>query len=151
MAAARKKTGLPATLLLLTLWGAPLLIAPSLIRGLAASAWVAHYSSLKVLPRPHKAVSRVISEKADLAIQNLAPLPQSSAAAILALELGQRMQNQDHDPEAALIIYQGVRASCVSVRSRPLSGAGFAVIESRAAVLEDSARRELPEKSGAAK
>ena len=140
MAAATRRPGLPSTLALTALVVAPLLIAPPVIRGLAAAAWDNHFASVGALARPRKAAARALVEKVDLAIQNLAPLPQASVAAMTALEIGQRTENQDRDPEAALVIYQGVRASCARVRSRPLSGPGFSVIEARAAALQDSAR-----------
>ena len=94
-----------------------------------------HYASLPSLPRPRKATARHIALKADLAVANLAPLPQASAAALRALEIGRRLELQEHDLEAALVIYQGVRAACARVRERPLAGPGFAVIEARAATL----------------
>jgi hypothetical protein len=119
---------------------APLLIAPPVIRGLAAAAWVNHFASMDALPRPRKAAARSLIEKTDLAIQNLAPLPPASVAALTALEIGQRTEHEDRDPEAALIVYEGVRAACARVRSRPVSGPGFAVIEARAAALQDAAR-----------
>jgi hypothetical protein len=86
-------------------------------------------------------MARDLVSKTDLAIQNLAPLPQASAAAISTLDVAQRLEDQDHDREAALLIYRGVRLACARVRDRPFSGAGFAVIEARAASLEDAARR----------
>lgn len=140
MAAATRRPGLPATLALTVLAAAPLLIAPPVIRGLAAAAWVAHFASVGTLARPRRAAARALNEKVDIAIQNLAPLPQASVAAMAALELGRKTENQDRDPEAALVIYQGVAASCARVRSRLLAGPGFAVIEARAAALLDSAR-----------
>jgi uncharacterized SAM-binding protein YcdF (DUF218 family) len=135
MAAAKMRSWVPAMWLVIFLLAASLLIAPPLIRGLAADAWVTHYASLPSLPRPRKAAARHIALKADLAVANLAPLPQASAAALRALEIGQRLELQEHDPEAALVIYQGVRAACARVRERPLAGPGFAVIEARAATL----------------
>jgi hypothetical protein len=135
------KAGLLRGLLLSALLAAPLLIAPPWIRGLAANKWVEHYASLDGLPRPRRASARMLVAKTDLAIRNLAPLPQASGAAIRALEIGQRLQGRDHDRETALIVYRGVRASCARVRSRLLSGAGFAVIEARAAALERAASR----------
>jgi len=141
MAAAKRRPGLPATLLLTVLVGVPLWAAPSIIRGLAAVRWVNHYGSMETLPRPRKATARTIVGKADLAISNLAPLPQASNAALLALEIGERLQYGDNDQEAALLIYQGIRASCARMRSRPLLGEGFAVLEARAAALEDSVTR----------
>ncbi len=140
MAAATKKSGLPATWLLTAFVAVPLLIAPSVIRGLAAFAWVTHYASMGSLPRPRKAAARALVAKTDIAIRNLAPLPQASTAAIRALEIGQRLEHQDGDSEAARVVYQGVGMACASVRSRPLSGAGFAVIEARATALAESAR-----------
>lgn len=144
MAAAKQISRLPATWLLTALLAAPLLIAPPVIRGLAAFAWVTHYASMGSLPRPRKAAVKALVEKTDIAIQNLAPLPQASTAAIRALEIGQRLQHQDGDREAARIVYQGVRTSCASVRSRLFSGAGFAVIEARAFALAESARARAP-------
>ncbi|MEO8361337.1 MAG: hypothetical protein ABI672_14995 [Vicinamibacteria bacterium] len=134
------RSGFLRALLVLAVVGLPLFLAPGLIRGFAARDWVSYYTSLDTLPRPRKNLARAITEKADLAIQGLAPLPQASSAAIEALTLGERLQNAEHDREAALIIYQGVRAACVAVQARPLSGVGFAVIEARAAALENSAR-----------
>jgi hypothetical protein len=138
MAAAMKKPGLPLIWIATVVSAVPLLIAPAVIRGLAALAWVEHYASLDGLPRPPRASARTLVSKTDTALRNLAPLPQASAAARRALEIGQRAQNQDRDAQAAIIIYRGVQASCASVRSRFLSGAGFAVIEARAAALERS-------------
>ena len=146
----RRKPGFLGLLVALAVVGGPLLWAPSLIRGFAARDWVDHYAAVDSLPRPHKAAARAIAEKANIAVQNLAPLPQASATAMRALEVGQRFQAEDHDREAALVIYQGVRAACAEVRSRPLSGTGFAVVEARAAALEDSAR-DPGRKSDAAK
>ena len=144
MAASEKRSGLPVTLLLGAAIGAPLLVAPAVIRGLAAFAWVSHYASLESLPRPRRAAARAVAARVETAIMNLAPLPQASAAAIRALEIGQRVEQQEHDPEAALLIYQGVRNACARVRSRPLSGAGFAVIEARATVLHNAVRSSAP-------
>jgi hypothetical protein len=141
MAAARKKSGLPLTLLATTLVAVPLLIAPPVIRGLSASAWVSHYAELPALPRPRRASARDVIERTDVAAVNLAPLPQASATVIRALEIGQRIEREEGDPETALAIYRGVRDVCARVRSRPLSGSGFAVIEARAAALEDAAAR----------
>ena len=45
------------------------------------------------------------------------------------------------DLEAALAIYHGIGEACARLRARPLSGAGFAVIEARAAALADAARK----------
>jgi hypothetical protein len=119
----------------ISLLAPPLLVAPPLIRGLAADAWVTHYASLPSLPRPRKTTARHIALKTDLAVANLAPLPQASTAALRALEIGRRLELQEHDREAASVIYEGVRAACARVRERPLAGPGFAVIEARAAAL----------------
>jgi hypothetical protein len=135
MAAANMRSGIPAIWVVIALLAAPLLVAPPLIRGLAADAWVTHYASLPTLPRPRKAAARHIALKTDLAVVNLAPLPQASTAALQALEIGRRLELQEHDPDAALVIYEGVRAACARVRDRPLAGPGFAVIEARAAAL----------------
>lgn len=124
--------------------GVPLFAVPTLIRGLAARAWVSHFASLKSLPRPRRASARALVEKAERAIENLAPLPQASDAALRALETGERVEHQDHDREAALLIYGGVRNACARVRSRPFSGVGFAVIEARAMALESAARSAPP-------
>ncbi len=142
MSAATRRPGLPATLALTALVSVPLLIAPPVIRGLAAASWVTHFASMPALPRSRKAAARGVALKAGLAIENLAPLPQASDAAMKALQIGQRIEHQDRDPDAALIIYEGVRAACALVRHRPFSGPGFAVIEARAAALKDSARTE---------
>jgi hypothetical protein len=142
MAASAKRSGLPAALLLTALLGAPLAWAPALIRGLAADAWVSHYAALQSLPRPRRAAARTVAARADAAMMNLAPLPQASAAAMRALEIGLRLQSQDHDRESALLIYQGVRASCARAQARPLSGPGFAVIEARATALESALRAD---------
>lgn len=139
MAAAKKKTRRAATLLLSALVATPLMIAPTFIRGFAAASWISHYASLDTLPRPRKTAARAIALKTDLAVQNLAPLPQAATAAMRALDIGLRVEHQDHDREAALVIYEGVRASSARVRSRALSGTGFAVIEARATALVDSA------------
>ena len=84
MAAAKGKSGRSSTLLLVltVALGLPLLAAPSVIRGLAADAWVSHYAALDELPRPRKAAARALVDKAESAMRNLAPLPQASAAAI---------------------------------------------------------------------
>jgi hypothetical protein len=143
MAARAKRTGRrPVAILLAFLVGVPLAWAPMVVRGLAAQAWVAHYAALDSLPRPRKASAREVAARVDSAVWNLAPLPQAPAAAILALDLGQRLEQKDHDPEAALVIYQGVRATCARVRERALSGAGFAVIEARAMALAGAVRLE---------
>ena len=60
------------------------------------------------------------------------------------LEIGERAQNQDHDREAALLIYQGVRDASARARDLPLSGPGFAVIEARASALESALRMDAP-------
>jgi hypothetical protein len=144
MAASAKRSGVSLTLVLLAVIGAPLAWAPTLVRGLGAFAWVNHYASMESLPRPHRAAARAIVSRIDAAVINLAPLPQASEAALRGLEIGARAQNQDHDRDAALLIYQGVRASCARVRERPLSGPGFAVIEARASALESALRADLP-------
>ncbi len=144
MAASSSRSGAPLTLALTALIGAPLAWTPTVIRGLAADAWVSHYAAMESLPRPHRAASRAIVSRIDAAVMNLAPLPQASAAALRGLQIAERAQNQDHDREAALLIYQGVRAACARVRDRPLSGPGFAVIEARAAALEGSLRAGVP-------
>ncbi len=143
MAAAKKKSGRSSTWLavLTVALGLPLLAAPSVIRGLAADAWVSHYAGLDELPRPRKATARALVDKAESAMRNLAPLPQASSAAVRALEIGQRTEHQDHDIEAALVIYRGVRQACARLRERPLSGAGFSVIEARAQALADTAQK----------
>jgi hypothetical protein len=51
------------------------------------------------------------------------------------------VEQQDGDVDAAVVIYQGVRAACAQIRNRPFAGAGFAVIEARAAALEAAAGR----------
>jgi hypothetical protein len=84
---------------------------------------------------------RDLIERTGVAALNLAPLPEASATAIRALEIGQRAEREERDPEAALAIYRGVREICGRVRARPLSGSGFAVIEARAAALEDATTR----------
>jgi hypothetical protein len=144
MAASSKRSGVPLTLVLTVILGAPLAWAPALVRGLAAFAWVNHYAAMESLPRPHRAAARAIASRIDAAVINLAPFPQASEAAMRGLEIGARAQNQDHDREAALLIYQGVQASCARVRDRPLSGPGFAVIEARASSLESALRADLP-------
>lgn len=140
MAASSKRSGVPATLVVTALFGAPLAWAPVLIRGFAAEAWVSHYSAMESLPRPRRAAARDVVSRIDLAVLNLAPLPQASAAALRGLQIGERAQNVDHDRETAFLVFQGVRASCARVRDRPLSGPGFAVIEARAAALENALR-----------
>ena len=143
MAASPTRSGLSPTILVAALIGAPLAWAPTVIRGLAANAWVSHYAALESLPRPHRAAARAIVARIDGAVLNLAPLPQASDAAMRGLEIARRAQEQDHDREAALLIYQGVRATCARVRERPLSGAGFAVIEARAIALESALRADV--------
>lgn len=142
MAASRRTASVPAMVALTALASLPLLAAPPLIRGLAARAWVSHYAALPSLPRPRRASARALVEKANQAIESLAPLPQASDAAIRALEIGERTEHRDQDREAALVIYAGVRSASARVRSRPLSGAGFAVIEARATALESAARSD---------
>lgn len=129
----------------MALAAAPLLLAPSWIRGNAAARWVDYYAALDGLPRPHRTAARAVAAKSDIAIRNLAPLPQASAAAIRALEIGERAQLQDRNRDAALLIYESVAASCARVRARPFSGPGFAVIEARAAALASSAQRNEPQ------
>ena len=107
------------------------------------------------LPRPRRAVARAVVDKADAAIRNLAPLPLAANAAIRALELGQRIEQQGRDKDAAILIYQGIRASAARARDRVFAGPGFAVIEARAAALEEAATRPqstpaTPPKPGAA-
>lgn len=121
--------------------GLPLLAAPSVIAGRAADSWVSYYASIETLSRPRKATARHVVSKAEAAMRNLAPLPQASQAAIRALEIGQRTEHQDKDLEAALVIYSGVAEACARLRDRPLSGAGFAVIEARATALADAGRK----------
>ena len=140
MAARAKKSGRPLVLLAALLIGLPLAWAPMVVRGLAARSWVSHYAALGSLPRPRKAAAREVAARVDAAVWNLAPLPQASDAAVQALDLGQRLEGNDHDPEAALVIYQGVRGACARVRERALSGAGFAVIEARATALASAVR-----------
>ncbi|MEO8501152.1 MAG: hypothetical protein ABI565_09575, partial [Vicinamibacteria bacterium] len=140
MAASIKRTGLPVTLFLGAVVALPLAVAPTMIRGLAADAWVSHYAALETLPRPHKLAARAVASRVCAAVMNLAPLPEASAAALRALEIGARTEHQDHDREAALLIYQGVRNACARVRSRPFAGPGFAVIEARAAALQDASQ-----------
>ena len=65
MAAAKQISRLPATWLLTALLAAPLLIAPPVIRGLAAFAWVTHYASIRSLPRPRKAMAKALSASTD--------------------------------------------------------------------------------------
>ena len=143
MAAAKGKSGRSSgwLIVLVVALGLPLLAAPSVIRGLAADAWVGHYAALDELPRPRKAAARALVDKAESAMRNLAPLPQASAAAIRALDIGQRTEHQDRDIEAALVIYRGVRQACARLRERPLSGTGFSVIEARAQALADAAQK----------
>ncbi len=141
MAAEKKKSGIKATLFGTAIAALPLLAAPPVIRGLAGDAWVSHYQALATLPRPRKAAARDLVQRTEAAMRNLAPLPQASQAAIRALEVGQRTEHQDKDLDAALVIYRGVSEACARLRDRPLSGAGFAVIEARAATLADAARK----------
>jgi len=144
MAAQAKGSGFLATVALTALIGAPLAWLPTLISGSAASVWVSHYAAMESLPRPHRAAARAIAARIDAAVFNLAPLPQASTAARLGLEIARRAQEQEHDREAALLIYEGVRSACARVRDRPLAGAGFAVIEARAEALESALRAGLP-------
>ncbi len=127
-------------LLAVILLAPPLLLGPTWVRGLAADAWTIHYAALDRLPRPARASARVLLDKAAVAMWSLAPLPQASAAAIRVLEVAQRVQYEAKDTETALVLYRGVREACQRVRSRPLSGPGFAVIEARAAALEAGAQ-----------
>lgn len=143
MAASSKRSGVPSTLLLAALIGVPLAWAPTVVRGLAADAWVSHYAAMESLPRPRRASARALVARIDAAVVNLAPLPQASAAAMRGLEIAGRVQSVDHDSEAALLIYRGIRAACARVRERPGSGAGFAVIEARAAAFESALRTEV--------
>jgi len=143
LAAKKKPAAVGATLLGLALALPPLLVAPFLIRGLAADAWIGHYAAQDKLPRPSRAAARTLIEKTSAAMWHLAPLPQASAAAIRALDVGVRVEHGEKDPEAAIVIYRGVREACVAVRDRPLSGAGFAVIEARAKALEDAALKAV--------
>ena len=146
MAAAKKKTsGLFSTLLLTAIVGAPLFFAPRFVRGFAALAWVDYYASLPSVPRPRRAIARTLVARVESASANLAPLPQASGAAIKALEIGQRIENAASDRAAALVIYQGVRAACVAASGRAVTGSGFAVVEARAAALEDAARKASQE------
>ncbi len=140
MAASSKRSGVPSTLALVVLAGAPLAWAPTVIRGLAADAWVSHYAAMESLPRPRRAAARALVARIDAAVMNLAPLPRASSAAMRGLEIAERAQNADHDSETALLIYRGVRDACARVRERPASGPGFAVIEARAAALESALR-----------
>jgi len=141
MAAAKKTSGILPALLLTLLAGVPLFLAPRFVRGFAARAWVEYYASLTSLPRPRRAIARSIVARTEIAASSLAPLPQASGTAITALEIGQRVENVEGDRETALVIYQGVRAACVSVQSHAVSGSGFAVVEARAAALQDAARK----------
>lgn len=143
MAAAKKKSGIRATLFGTAIAALPLLAAPPVIRGLAGDAWVSHYQAKASLPRPRKAKARDLVQRTEVAMRNLAPLPQASQAAIRTLEIGQRTEHQDKDLEAALVIYRGVGEACARLRARHLSGAGFAVIEARAAALADAASKVM--------
>lgn len=131
---------LPALALTVVL-GAPLLLAPPLIRGAAALAWVEYYAEQPTLPRPRRATARQLVRKATASMISLAPLPQASEAAKRALMIGERMEREGRDPEAALLVYDGIREACAQTRARPLAGGGFAVLEARAAALADAARR----------
>jgi hypothetical protein len=144
MAGPAKRSSFLATTALTALVGLPLAWLPTLIRGSAAGVWVSHYAAMEALPRPHRAAARAVAARIDAAVFNLAPLPQASAAARLGLEIARRAQEQEHDREAALLIYEGVRAACARVRDRPLAGAGFAVIEARALALESALRADVP-------
>ena len=118
--------------------GLPLLIDP-LIRGLAASAW-SRTTPLPALPVP-PSLGPVPGRANRVTAMNLAPLPEASAVVIRALEIGQRVEREEVDRETALIIYRGVREACAA--SGPtVVGSGFAVIEARAAALEESAARD---------
>src|SRR5262245_27470175 len=138
---AKRGAGFATTLVALIVLGLPLALAPMAVRGLAASAWVDHYGNTESLRRPRRAAARELVARVDAELWNLSPLPRASAAAIRALENGQRTENVDKDRESALVIYQGVRAACERARSRPMGGSGLAVVEARAAALEDAARR----------
>lgn len=141
MAASSKGSRVAPTLIVTAIAALPLLAAPPLIRGLAARDWVEHYASLETFPRPRRATARSLVARAETAMFNLAPLPQASAAAIRALEIGERIERRDRDRESALALYDGIRDACARVRARPLAGSGFSVIEARAAALGASARR----------
>lgn len=141
MAASRRGSGVVATLIITAILALPLLAAPPLIRGAAAADWVEHFAGLDAFPRPHRAVARELVTRAESAMFNLAPLPQASAAAIRALEVGEKIEQRDRDRESALVVFDGIRDACSRVRSRALAGSGFSVIEARAAALADAARR----------
>ena len=144
MAASSKQSGVLAAVALTALIGAPLAWAPTLVSGFAALGWVNHYAAMEALPRPHRAAARALVARIDAAVNDLAPLPQASEAAMRGLQIAQRAFDSDHDREAAFLIYEGVRASCARVRERPLAGAGFAVIEARAVALESDLRAGMP-------
>lgn len=139
MAAQKKPSAVGGTIVALLLIVPPLLVAPYLVRGFAADAWVAHFASLEKLPRPPRTSARTLVERTAAAMRHLAPLPQASAVAIRALDIAVRVEHGEKDPESAILIYRGVREACAALRDRPLSGAGFAVIEARAKALEDAA------------
>ena len=120
---------------------APLALAPTITRGLAAAAWIDHYGAQSSLPRPRRAAARDIAERVGVAVANLAPLPSGSAAATRALDIAWRTEHADKDREAALVIYEGVRAACEISRGRIIGGTGLAVIEARATALRDAARQ----------
>jgi hypothetical protein len=129
------------TVVLLILIASPLAVAPTIVRGLSAAAWVEHYAERPTLPRPRRAAARDLVAGVERAVSNLAPLPQGSAAAVRALEIGQRTEPGDRDREAAILIYDGVRAACERARGRVIGGTGLAVVEGRAVALRDAARR----------
>jgi len=141
MAASSKGSRVAATLIVTAIAALPLLVAPPLIRGLAARAWVEHYASLESFPRPHRATARDLVARAEVAMVNLAPLPQASDAAIRTLAVAELVERRDRDRETAIALYDGIRDACARVRARPFAGSGFSVIEARAAALGDAARR----------
>jgi len=145
MAAPTRKRRFPWMAATVALLAAPLLVIPSWIRGAAALEWVDYYASLDGLPRPRRAAARSLAQKTELAIRNLAPLPQASRAALQALEIGEQVQQAEGDRESALIIYRSVQAACAEVGGRFWSGPGFAVIEARALALSAAAERREAE------
>ena len=143
MAGHTRPASLAALCIAFVALGAPLLMAPRLVRGYSAARWVEHYAAMASLPRPRRASAHAMLAKMAAAVNGLAPLPWASAAPLRALEIGERIEHQDHDRETALLIYQGVRESCAAARERPFPGAGFAVVEARAAALESAVAREI--------
>lgn len=141
MAVSRKGSRVASTLIATAIAALPLLAAPPLIRGAAARAWVEHYAGLDTFPRPHRASARALVARAEVAMLNLAPLPQASAAAIRTLEIAEQVEHRDQGRDTALALYEGIRDACARVRARPFAGSGFSVIEARAAALADAARR----------